>query len=432
MSIPGPQKILKTIGALWLSSANDEQPIGISNSCPLSEVSCQAKFDGQDTCCFNYPGGQMLQTQFWDVDPAIGPDDAWTIHGLWPDHCDGGFDQYCDSKRKYNNISLILVDAGRSDLLDYMGEYWKDFRGDDADLWEHEWNKHGTCVSTLEPHCYDDYIPQQDVVDYFDKAVEIYKERNSYQFLADAGIVPSSRQTYSREDVENALAKGHGAPVTIRCRRGAFNEIWYHFNIAGSLQSGKFVTSDPGIFTSFMRTTDGPKSNCPAKVRYPLKRPQHDPSKTTTTHGSEPTDPGTPFAGRGNLMVSTLNQRRGCLISYGTWYTSGTCATFHADEKPGSYFAHELKSFDDFGQELMIIFFQMAHLPSDPARGRAPLMKVALLVEMMSTTPAKDDKLSFEGKTTFYADKAPKGWTQSKIYPDAEGHPIDIEITWRS
>jgi ribonuclease T2 len=25
----------------------------------------------------------MLQTQFWDADPAVGPVDSWTIHGLW-------------------------------------------------------------------------------------------------------------------------------------------------------------------------------------------------------------------------------------------------------------------------------------------------------------------------------------------------------------
>lgn len=34
-------------------------------------------------CCFNYPGGQLLQTQFWDTDPATGPSDSWTVHGLW-------------------------------------------------------------------------------------------------------------------------------------------------------------------------------------------------------------------------------------------------------------------------------------------------------------------------------------------------------------
>ena len=83
--IPGPQKILKTLGTWWLSSAaGDKKPApGVSTSCPLSEISCQTKYHGQDTCCFNHPGGQMLQTQFWDADPAVGPDDSWTIHGLW-------------------------------------------------------------------------------------------------------------------------------------------------------------------------------------------------------------------------------------------------------------------------------------------------------------------------------------------------------------
>lgn len=60
-----------------------------------------------------------------------------------PDYCNGGFDQFCDPKRNYNNISLILVDSGRRDLLEYMDVYWKDFRGDDLDLWIHEWQKHG-------------------------------------------------------------------------------------------------------------------------------------------------------------------------------------------------------------------------------------------------------------------------------------------------
>lgn len=102
-------------------------------------------------------------------------------HSCRPDHCDGGFDEYCDSHRRYGNISLILVDGGRSDLLEYMSEYWKDFRGDDANLWEHEWNKHGTCISTLETKCYSGYVPQEEVVDYFDKAVDLFKGLPSYK-----------------------------------------------------------------------------------------------------------------------------------------------------------------------------------------------------------------------------------------------------------
>lgn len=98
-----------------------------------------------------------------------------------PDHCDGGFDQFCDHKRNYNNISLILVDAGRGDLLDYMKEYFKDYKGDDDSLYSHEFSKHGTCISTLNPNCYTDYYPQEEVVDYFNKTVEIFQRLPSYE-----------------------------------------------------------------------------------------------------------------------------------------------------------------------------------------------------------------------------------------------------------
>jgi ribonuclease T2 len=173
------------------------------------------------------------------------------------------------------------------------------------------------------------------------------------QFLAAAGIVPSHSQTYALADVEDALEQAHGAPVTVHCRQGSLSEIWYHFNIAGSLQTGKFVSAPPGLMdhiTSLLRrsahnTLDGQTSNCPRRgIRYPPKRSAPEPTKTTT-HGSEPTKTGVPFSGKGNLMVSTLNQRRGCIISYGTWYSAGTCATFRAQKASGwssfSFFARQ-------------------------------------------------------------------------------------------
>src|SRR5689334_19309257 len=57
-------------------------------SCPAdSPLSCQNTTTVQDLCCFNAPGGQLLLTQFWDADPPTGPEDSWTLHGLWPDQC---------------------------------------------------------------------------------------------------------------------------------------------------------------------------------------------------------------------------------------------------------------------------------------------------------------------------------------------------------
>lgn len=43
-------------------------------SCPSdTPLSCHNTTAVQDTCCF-IPSGQLLLTQFWDTDPATGPD----------------------------------------------------------------------------------------------------------------------------------------------------------------------------------------------------------------------------------------------------------------------------------------------------------------------------------------------------------------------
>ena len=97
-----------------------------------------------------------------------------------PDHCDGTYDANCDPSRAYTNISAIISAAGETDLLNYMNTYWKDYQGDDESFWDHEWEKHGTCISTLNPNCYTNYVPQEEVVAYFKKAVELFKTLDSY------------------------------------------------------------------------------------------------------------------------------------------------------------------------------------------------------------------------------------------------------------
>jgi ribonuclease T2 len=70
-----------TIGTFALLSA---QSLGNPRSCPADmPLSCQNSTVVDDTCCFNYPGGLVLLTQFWDTKPATGPVDSWTAHGFW-------------------------------------------------------------------------------------------------------------------------------------------------------------------------------------------------------------------------------------------------------------------------------------------------------------------------------------------------------------
>lgn len=187
--------------------------------------------------------------------------DSWTIHGLWPDNCDGSYPAQCDSSRAYTNISDILTANGATETLDYMKKYWKDYKGQDETFWQHEWGKHGTCISTLDPDCYSDYKATEEASDFFTRTVELFKTLPTYKWLSDAGITPSTNQTYSLAKIQSVLEKNHGAKVTLSCQSGALNQVWYHFNVQGSLQSGKFIATDP----------DGAKGKCPSNVQYKPK-----------------------------------------------------------------------------------------------------------------------------------------------------------------
>jgi hypothetical protein len=68
--------------SLLAAPSHDDQPGGISTSCQNAQLSCH-NTSVVDTCCLNHPGGLMLQTQFWDSNPPVGPLDSWTVHGLW-------------------------------------------------------------------------------------------------------------------------------------------------------------------------------------------------------------------------------------------------------------------------------------------------------------------------------------------------------------
>ncbi|MCJ1372975.1 ribonuclease T2-like [Loxospora ochrophaea] len=247
---------LKAANVALISSGNGVSA-GAPATCKNPQLSCHNTSAVADTCCFNAPGGQLLQTQFWDTDPSTGPTDSWTIHGLWPDLCDGSYQEDCDPSRAYKNITAILESYGKTSLLSYMNEYWVNDPddGSNEEFWEHEWETHGTCISTFDTDCYTDYTPQEEVVDFFQDVVNLFQTLDSYQTLASANIVPSSSKTYTSKQIAAAL----GPNATFNCDGKDLDEIYYFFDVKGSVQTGEFVPTLP----------IGESSDCPSTgIKY--------------------------------------------------------------------------------------------------------------------------------------------------------------------
>jgi ribonuclease T2 len=82
------------------------------------------------------------------------------------------------------------------------------------------------------------------------------------KWLADAGITPSSSKTYELSAINSALESAFGAPVVLLCENtNVVYEIYYAFNVQGSLQGGTFEPT----------SNVGSKTNCPSTVKYPPK-----------------------------------------------------------------------------------------------------------------------------------------------------------------
>lgn len=394
-------------------------PAGGPQSCSASDPSTL------NSCCYNTPGGQLLQTQFWDSSPATGPADSWTVHGLWPDNCDGTYEQFCAPDREFKNITAVLA-AASPDTLAYMQTYWKDQNGNDESFWEHEYNKHGTCISTLDPKCYSDHKPGDEVVDFFTTSVKLFKTLPSYDWLSQAGIVPSTSKTYTLADIQAALSKNHGGhKVIVNCNsKKELNELWYHYNAVGSVVTGTFVPADPV----------GSPSTCPATgIKYLPKSGSSSPQPTTTAAATTtktttaaptatapaPTGTGA-LSGKGYFYASTgssSSSSAGFLVSGGKWYGSsgGTPATFTATPNPDGSAAFTLTT----------------------SKGSCAVQDAdqSLLCGSAVAAPGSafgwDGKsLTFNGQAQFGADSVPSGQAQGTVYAAAAGKAVGVTFSW--
>lgn len=344
---------------------------GEHESCPAdTPLSCSS--GSHDSCCYEGTNGLFLQTQFWDYSPATGSKDTWTLHGLWSDKCGGGYDQFCNSKWSIHSARSTLRELGLNNLLEKMSEVWKNQGSSDDSLWTHEFNKHGTCMSTVNPSCYSGAsAADENVGDFFKTAVRLYEELPTYDFLASAGITPSDTKTWTLSEFDDAITNHtDGSSVFLGCdRHNAVNEVWYFFKLRGSVADGTFYHTD-AISTS----------TCSDGFRYLPK----------VERGGGGGDGGGGSTQKGYLKVDGY---KGCLISDGSWYSSGTCATFRLKSSVGGYSVRSSKG--DCGVS-------------------GGQFKCGGSVSA-SDFELKDGYLSYGGSTTWSTDRQPSGQSREAV-----------------
>ncbi|TFK56687.1 ribonuclease T2 [Heliocybe sulcata] len=294
-------RIARVLSALTVSSvvkASISWPSGLSlppvpetypnlTACvnaPLT-YSCENTTAIANTCCSPTPGGLVLQTQFWstytglEAQGQLLPKNSWTIHGLWPDNCDGSYEQYCDLSRQYDpspspstlpdgtvvpaytgpSVETFVQEFNRYDLLAYMNAYWVNQGADNPSFWGHEFSKHATCTSTFDVACYGpDYKEHEDVINFFDSVIRAFKMYPTYDMLAAAGITPSNKTTYSLSQLQNALRSQVGATPYLGCGHNGtvLQEAWYFHHVLGSEQYGHYKTLDSTTIST-CSTTQG-------------------------------------------------------------------------------------------------------------------------------------------------------------------------------
>ncbi|KAL2133093.1 hypothetical protein VTI74DRAFT_2924 [Chaetomium olivicolor] len=255
------------------------------------ELSCStaAQSGLVNSCCVETFGGLVVSTQFWDTytglesEGQLLPKNSFTLHGLWPDFCNGSWTQYCDLNRQYDphpspntttgkpngtpvppytgpTVDTFLTALGRpgQKLLEWMNKFWVAQGQPNTEFWAHEFSKHATCFSTFAPSCFSasDLKKHIDLLTFNEVAAEYFKRLPTYDWLAHKSIKPSNSTGYTLSAIQSALAARHGATPYIGCSGPRYNEtaagkgsldngrtvlteVWYYYHVYGQVQAGK-------------------------------------------------------------------------------------------------------------------------------------------------------------------------------------------------
>lgn len=140
----------------------------------------------------------------------------WTIHGIWPSQYHKIGPEFCNDKLPFNSTAL-------ESLKEKLQEKWIDIEKGKTSysLWQHEWDKHGTCAVELEQ--------LNTEIKYFTKGLELLSIYDMKNILAKANIIPG--QTYNKTEILNAIEQQLNKRGILICQENKQTGKSYIFEI---------------------------------------------------------------------------------------------------------------------------------------------------------------------------------------------------------
>jgi ribonuclease T2 len=102
-----------------------------------------------------------------------------------------------------------------------MNTYWPSYTGAYTGFWQHEWDKHGTCLTTYEKSVAGTVTTQHD---YFAKSLELRRDCNVLAALKSVGITPGTSAALS--DFQSAITSYCGNRAHLDCSGSDLSEAW--------------------------------------------------------------------------------------------------------------------------------------------------------------------------------------------------------------
>jgi ribonuclease T2 len=181
-----------------------------------------------------WPNGYCKAKSCGGKDSGV-PRNAMTIHGLWPSLKSGQMLKDCTSGVK-------VVDDGSS-LFSDMKTYWPSFAKSNKDFWEHEYNKHGHCMTEEKGWgSYKDYFRYV-----IDLHVRTYKSLITNAFRGKTGEFVVNYDDM-KKNIRNVIS---GAIINMKCVSGYITEFYFYLEknmtpspnskFSNSCKSGKLI-----------------------------------------------------------------------------------------------------------------------------------------------------------------------------------------------